>query len=60
MNAPHCSLQHVYDGQDMEAAWVSINGEDVVYMYSGVLLSHQREKFAICSNMDGPRNYYAG
>ena len=33
MNAPHCSLQHVYGGQDMEAAWVSIIGEDVVYMH---------------------------
>ena len=32
---------------------------DVVYMYNGILLSHKKEQNnAICSNMDGPRNYH--
>ena len=31
-----------------------------VYVYSRVLLSHKKEgNSAICSNMDGPREYYA-
>ena len=33
--------------------------EDVVYIYNGILLSHKKEwNNAICSNMDGPRDYY--
>ena len=33
--------------------------EDVIHMYNGVLLSHKKEWYnAICSNMDGPRDYY--
>ena len=33
--------------------------EDVVYMYSGILLSHKEEwNNAICSNVDGPRDYH--
>ena len=33
--------------------------EDVVHIYSGILLSHKKEwKFAICSNMDGPIDYH--
>ena len=33
--------------------------EDVEYIYSGVLLSHQNEwNNAICSNMGGPRDYH--
>ena len=32
--------------------------EDVVCIHHGILLSHQREgKNAICSNMDGPKDY---
>ena len=31
--------------------------EDVVYIYSGILLSHKKEwNNAICSNMDEPRD----
>ena len=31
--------------------------EDVVHMYDGLLLSHEKEwNNAICSNMDGPRD----
>ena len=34
--------------------------QDVVHIYSGTLLSHKKEKNnAICSNMDGPRDYHA-
>ena len=32
----------------------------VVYIYSGILLSHEKEQnFAICSNMDGLGEHYA-
>ena len=35
-----------------------IDKEDVVYINNGILLSHKKEwNNAICSNMDGPRNY---
>ena len=31
----------------------------MVYTYSGILLSHKKEwNIAICSNMDGPRDYH--
>ena len=47
----------IYSCQGMEAVWVSINRwmdeEDVVCAYSGILLSHKKWKFAICSNMRG-------
>ena len=34
--------------------------EDVVYIYTGILLSHKKEwNFAICSKMDGFGGYYA-
>ena len=33
--------------------------EVVVHIYNGILLSHKKEqKNAICSNMDGPRDYH--
>ena len=33
--------------------------EDVVCIYSGILLSHKKEwNNAICSNMDGARDYH--
>ena len=33
--------------------------EDVVHIYNGILLSHEKEwNNAICSNMDGPRDYH--
>ena len=33
--------------------------EDVVHIYHGILLSHKKEwNNAICSNMDGPRDYH--
>ena len=31
--------------------------EDVVHIYTGILLSHKKEQNnSICSNMDGPRD----
>ena len=33
--------------------------EDVVHIYNGILLSHKKElNNAMCSNMDGPRDYH--
>ena len=33
--------------------------KDVVHIYNGILFSHKKEwNNAICSNMDGPRDYY--
>ena len=33
--------------------------ENVVYVYNGVLFSHQKAwNNAICSNIDGPRDYH--
>ena len=33
--------------------------EDVVYIYNGILLRHKKEwNNAICSNLDGPRDYH--
>ena len=30
-----------------------------IYLYNGILLSHKKEwNYAICSNMDGPRDYH--
>ena len=41
----HCST--VYNSQDMEATEMSINRgmakEDVVHIYNGILLSHEKE-----------------
>ena len=33
--------------------------KDVVYIYNGILVSHEKERInAIFSNMDGPREYH--
>ena len=47
----------------METTQVPINRKlaykGVVYIYNGILLSHKKEwNIAICSNIDGPREYY--
>ena len=55
----HCST--VYDSQDMEATEISVDRwmNKVVDIHSGILLSHRRElNNAICSHMDGPRDYH--
>ena len=36
-----------------------MDNENVVYVYNGILLIHKKEgKNAICSNMDGSRDYH--
>ena len=30
----------------------------MVYMHDGILFGHKKEWNAICSNIDGPRNYH--
>ena len=36
-----------------------IDKEDMAHIYNGILLSHKKEwDNAICSNMDGPRDYH--
>ena len=56
----HCST--VYNSQDMEATEMSTDrwmNKVVVYIHSYILWSHGRElNNAICSHMDGPRDYY--
>ena len=37
---------------------MQMDKEGVVYIYSGVLLSHKK-KFAFCNNMDGLGRHYA-
>ena len=32
--------------------------EIVVHIYSGILVSHKKERNAICSNMDATRDYH--
>ena len=54
----------INNSQSMERAQMSIDGwmdkEDVVYIYSGVLLSNQKEwNLAICKYVNGTRGYYA-
>ena len=48
--------------QDVEATLMSINrkmdNEDVVYIYNGISLSQKKGNTAICSNMDGLRDYH--
>ena len=52
----------VYKSQDMEATSMSIDrgmDKDPVHICNGTLLSHIKEwNNAICSNMDGSRNYH--
>ena len=33
--------------------------EDVVYIFNGILLSHKKWNFAICSNIDGLEGHYS-
>ena len=53
----------IYNIQDTEATQMPSVDEwlrNMCYIYNGVPLSHKKEwNFAIFSNMDGPREYYA-
>ena len=47
----------------MDATWMfidrGIDKEHEVHIYNGILHSHKKEwNNAICSNMDGPRDYH--
>ena len=60
---PSVHYSTVPNSQDMEETYMSINGgmdkEDVVHIYNALLPSHKRESNnAICSNMDGPRDFH--
>ena len=61
---PNFHSNIIYNSQDMEAIYVSINRrmnkEDVVYIYTKDYYSAIKKwNFAICNNMDGPGGYYA-
>ena len=56
---PRVLCNTIYNSQDMETSSVSINRgmdkEDVVDVYNGILLSHEKEQGnLVCSNTDGP------
>ena len=58
---PNIPKSTIYNSQDMEATRMSINRgvdeEDVVYIHTGILLSHKKEQNnAICSNLDATRD----
>ena len=60
---PNVHSSTIYNYQDMKATETSINRgmgkEDVVQIYNGILLSDKKEgNNAICSNMNGPRDYH--
>ena len=52
----------IHNSQDMEATKMSIDrgvDKEDVPIYNRILLSHTKEwNNAICSNMDGPRDYH--
>ena len=53
----------MYNSQNMEAAYMftdkGMDKEDVVHIYSGILLSHKKEwNDVICSNMNATRDYW--
>ena len=61
---PNVYSSNVHHSQNMERAQMPIDWwrdkEDVVYIYNGMLLSHQKEwNLAICNDMVGTRGYYA-
>ena len=60
---PYVHSSSIYNSQDMEAMEMSINRcvdkEDAVCLNNGMLLSYKKEwNNAICSNMNGPRDYH--
>jgi len=56
----HCNT--IYNNQDMEETSMSIDrwmDKDVIHKYNEILLRHKKEQNnAICSNMDGPKDYH--
>ena len=61
---PHVYSSTIDKSQTVERAQVCIEGwmdkEDVVSMYNGVSLGHQKEgNLAVCNYVDGTGGYYA-
>ena len=60
---PNVHSSIIYNSQDMEATQVSIKrwmNKENVHICNGILLSHKKElNYAICNNMDEPRENYA-
>ena len=61
---PNVHSNIIYNSQDIGETSVPINRwmdkEDVVYIYKGILLSHEKEwNFVICRNVDGLGGHYA-
>lgn len=61
---PNVHSSNVHNSQTMERAQMSINRqmdkEDVVHIYNGILLSHQKGWIPnFCINMDGTGGDYA-
>ena len=60
---PNVYSSTIDNSQSMERTQMSIDwwmGEDVVYIYNGVLIGKQKEwNLATCNYMDGTRGYYA-
>ena len=59
--SPNVYITIIYNSQDMEAFQMFINRgmdkEGVVHIHNGLLLSYKKEQnYAICSNLDGPRD----
>ena len=59
---PNVHYNIVYNSQDMEAAYMSINrwmDKEVIHIHNGILPSHKKGwNNAIRSNMDGPGDYH--
>lgn len=56
---PHGQCSIIYKGQDMEATVVPTDrwmDKNVLYRHNAILLSHKKERNAICSNTDGLRD----
>ena len=61
---PNVHSSNVHNSQTVEGAKMPFNGrmdkEDVVHVYNGIILSHQKERLpTICINMDGTGGDYA-
>ena len=61
---PNISSSNVHNSQTVEGASVSIerwgDKEAVVYVYNGILLSHEKRQIpTICFEVDGPGGYFA-
>ena len=62
IHTPLCYSSTIHNSQDVETIWMStdrwMHKLDMVHIYNGVLLSHQKPNDAICSNTDAAREYH--